>query len=104
MADTRYDSLLAAVTYEENLQAELIPHAPEDEALEKRVYASSDRALNAAELAQAEQLRIANLLTVANMRTLSWQDEDTGNLVSLGSQELRASALKEALTSLGLIS
>lgn len=63
----RYDELLALIAEEENYQAELTSQMADEDILPFRHYSSSDRAANAAHLAKAEQQRIANLLTVADL-------------------------------------
>lgn len=94
---TAYESFAESVTEEENLQFRLIEAVPADDVVEFRFYAASDRALNAANLAQAEQLRIANLIAVAQAGNPSAGDV-RANL------DVRKRAMQMALDALGLTS
>lgn len=89
---TRYEELLRAVFDEENLQVQLGNVMQPDDLAEFRFYAAENRALNAAELAQAEQLRIANLISIAT------SDGPPG----LMTKERRMWALEEAMKALGV--
>lgn len=93
MSDNRYVELCESVTDEENLQVRLIDGMGQDNILEFRFFAAADRAGNASELAQAEQMRIANLLALASFQP---------RMFPLLTLEHRAWALEEAMKALGV--
>lgn len=85
---SRYQDLLDIVEINEQAMSERLGAFDEEDRAHFNYYLAADLALNAAELAHAEQLRIANLLAVAaNPMTAS---------------TTRARAHREALESLDL--
>jgi hypothetical protein len=92
---TRYDRLLdQAAKYREDQQL-LIHGMDVEDSLQNRVWLAADFASDALWMAQAEQQRIANLLTVA-------LDRHASVMSNVFPRKARAEALKLALQALGL--
>ena len=101
--ETRYDRLVAEAYSMLDAVGEYADmYESPEETLRSREYNDADRAAVAAQLAQAEQMRINNLIALASVPSMNLTAEASRELARVLSVGARARALAEAIHALGL--